>query len=208
MSEIAHFLAQLPNVLVFIIPGFLALEVYRFLLPTKKRNTFERLLESIFLSYLIYGLFLGINWLLCAIRKTNNNVTTDQLATSTIYIILLMSIIIGIALALISKSALFKNAMKRVFNISIIEHPTVWNAVLQRKDSAWVRVYLDNDRIIYIGWLDKYSCNPNDDVREIYLTSYQSYSYDEPEHPIDNFIEIDTNGVLINADRISRIELF
>lgn len=190
---------QIINSILYIIPGFIVLSSYYFLIPTRKRSDFERLIASIIFSIPIYGLVLLVELLLKWDLKTHK----------ALYIILSwpIAVILGWLLSKIIGYKWF-NKIIALLGIKFKLKPTVWNEVFDLPEAKWVRTVLSSGNV-YIGRLELYSLDPNDPDKDIflhpaYLLKKQSDNeIKSTEFEIAEFIE---KGVFIRGLNIVSVE--
>ncbi|MDH7578468.1 MAG: DUF6338 family protein [Bacillota bacterium] len=205
-------LQYLSLLLVYVVPGYIAMEVKNFLLPTRKKETFSRFLESVLLSYVILGIFETF-WHLFRHDSTYSFSISADFRYGLLLVFL--GVIFGFILALLIKSH-FTQKFLQLIGVTTNYYPSLWNEQLdgtvrkkktfigKNDDYIFVRVYLDNERVIYDGFLNAYDSDPNNQERNIYLIGYRCFSYDGDE--IANNYGNWKTGVLIKGDRISRLE--
>ena len=190
---------QIINSIIYIIPGFIALSVYYFLIPTRKRSDFERLISSIIFSIPIYAIILFFENLLNLYLRANKE----------IYIPLswFIAVILGLMLSKIVSSVWFNNIITSI-GIKFKLKPRVWNEVFDLPEAKWVRVVLSNGNV-YIGSLSLYSLDPNDPDKDIFLhPAYLLKKQSDNEIKSTEFeiVEIIEKGVYIRGANIVSVE--
>lgn len=200
------FLQNVSLLLVYVIPGYVATEIKNFLLPTKKKDSFSRFLESVLLSYIIIGVIEVVYYLfLHYVKKCEKYVPLDLSNLKISLLLLVLAVLTGYIHATLLKSSKVKNIINRL-NVNFSFHPNVWNELLYKNNGEcpFVRVYLENERVIYDGFVRAYTVDPNEGSQEIYLIGYRSFSYDGVLLE-DHYGEW-RYGVLIKKDSFSRME--
>lgn len=200
------FLQNISLLLVYVIPGYVATEVKNFLLPTKRKDSFSRFLESVLLSYIIVGIIEVIYYLfLHYVKKCEKYIPIDLSSFKISLLLLILGVLTGYISAMLLKSDKVRNFISRL-NVDFSFHPNVWNEQLYKNNGEcpFVRVYLENERVIYDGFVRAYTTDPNEDSQEIYLIGYRSFSYEGDL--LDDYYGKWGYGVLIKKDSFSRME--
>lgn len=114
---------------------------------------------------------------------------------------IVLSFLLARSLAQLVRSPHFQTLVKALFNIKGHPFGRLWNAFFDVEDKI-IRVTLDKN-IIYVGYLNRVSTDPNDDVQEIELLN--PYRYIQENR---NVIKIpETSNMLIPINSIISIEM-
>lgn len=198
--------AKIIETLIYVLPGFIALEVYYALVPSRRRSDLERLGISIFLSVLIYG----ISFVLGFDPVTNEKARRLYMPCS-----FLAAALIGWSLSGIRKADWFQRLINRALGLQFILRPRVWNVVFDfsrhrpeptepNEESKWVKVTLSDGRT-YVGAPVYYSLDPNDEDKEVFLDP--AWRIHNPDSPSARSQPIDS-GVYVPAVAIVSIEFY
>lgn len=170
-------LSDLTQAILFLLPGFLAVEVKNFLTPTRRRSDFERLWESVILSLVAYGVTYSIFLTGASVVKS-----APPTIRTTAFVVpdFVVAILLGYLWAKVLKSHWFSQVAERV-GVQYTAEPSFWAELLRFRSQGplrggWVRVYLE-DGTKYIGTVTRFTTDPNEPDRELVLE--QIYSVGE-----------------------------
>lgn len=206
MSEL---LTNLPLLLIYIIPGYVTIEVKNYILPSNKKDNFKQFLSSLFISYILIIIADFSRYVWHYLFYPDSSFSRLSLTSSkTVILLIILGIIVGYLFARLLESSWFLVILTKLkFDPST--HATVWNQVFSKSSksntSPYLRVYLGKENLIYEGYLKYHTCNPSEQIRELYLVGYRSYDYDG-QLLEDNYGQYDI-GALINYSQISRLEV-
>ncbi len=184
--------------ILYITPGFIAIEIYRRHFPAKERNTFTQVTQSIIFALIIIALLRIIdgkylnNWL-----HTNKGLTLDTRFT----IVLILSGIVFGYLAVYQlkiRSHLYKRYEKLSWLAS--EPDSIWQQIILSNNEDWSVVYLD-DGSIYLGWISNYQADPNKKDQDFLLSDAKCINDELSEK-----YQINGQGVYWNTRDIKSIE--
>lgn len=200
---------NIPKLLMLFIPGYLALEIRRNYRQENKYNDIDIILLSITYSFIISRLAFFIDYLVQAHFKVSLYIpyisTTNEITEWGVLYYLIVSIIFGYIITVYPDTRL-ANYLKSFFRSNSEPYSNVWNYAMKKPNGAWVRVYLEQENIFYLGMIAKYTCNPDETRKEILLTSYCSY-YISDNKLIEDYSDNDDAYVYINATDVIRIEI-
>lgn len=190
--------ANITAVLLYVAPGFLAVQLRYFLVPARKGSDFELLAWSVVISVASYeaacfAVFLrhGAGW-------------RDATGLGNWPFVLFQwgfAFALGYLLAFVSTRDLTRRLLLRV-GIDYSQFPSVWNETWQRPQGApWVRVRM-TDGSVCCGAVAQYTRDPAETDREMYL--YPIFSLDEQDEPKERLPGV---GVFIRAAQIVSVEL-
>ena len=212
---------------LFVLPGFLALQIFLFFVPTRRSDgdiavvawsiaasagiwLLGGLLVVIASPFVAFGysavshhtmkVDLWANWLRPAL--THREITPQDLTAGLVLCIL------GLVLGLLGAVAMrTEGGRVRAFNLAGRDlrfdlNPRVWSWFFQEPTKgALYRVTLKSGRYL-VGQIGEYSADPDDDIQEVVMRVYS-------EGPIGGTAEpvYDSLGLLISRDGIEKIEL-
>lgn len=196
MSWVLDFATNIPFFLIYVVPGYLFLSVYRFVL-SKDENTPAQtsylLLNSIIASFVLKTLYdIPLNQCL--------GHSSDETAGLYLVGILAMSVCAGTIAANAARSPRLLEIFQKIgFNRTLSEN--VWDDFLE--GGQWLRIWIpDSDRSYYgqIAAMENYSREPL-----ILLKNYQ-FLDDDATVLIDNSAD-ETRTVLLNLSKFERVEI-
>lgn len=118
--------------------------------------------------------------------------------------LLLLSVVVAYFLV-IYKDSKAEKYVNKIFHSNTKSEPSVWNHAMKAEYGAWAKVYLFNENRVYVGKLINYTIDPEDNNKEILLSSFSSYLLDSEEE-VDNYDD-DNKLVLIKCSDIKCIEV-
>jgi hypothetical protein len=186
-------ITNLVAVVLFLLPGFLAILFFQYLVPSREKSDLQTTVlsvaSSVGLSYLS-GLFYN---LLDLLSKIKINLTPSKFVFS------LTSLIIGVLLASliakITRSDSFSNIVKR----KPFGRP--WDHFLDSTANTVVKVFTTDNKA-YVGIIKEFSVDPSDDVQEIIL--WKPVYFDAYTKKLYRVKEVET--VLLKGSAITSIE--
>jgi hypothetical protein len=189
---------NLAEFLLYIAPGFLAVEIYRYYFPARERNNFTQIAQSVIWALVILTLiryldarYLG-NWLGSADEGMPN--------TKFVFTLLIGGLLTGFlgVIQLKLRSALAIKYSKLSWLAS--EPDSIWHKINSPKNKDWSVIYL-KDGSIYLGWISEFQADPNLVDQEFLLTKAKRIDADLKEKYL-----IDGLGVYLNTKDVIRIE--
>jgi hypothetical protein len=183
------------NFFLYVIPGFLSTEIYKRMYPAKKDSDFSRLTWSVTLSIIIFVCAKCLDqWLkLKLFAKTN-----DFPKTSAIAVFLILAIILAYL-----RIAKHKLSERFEFFAFLRTKPlSIWADVNNQEPAEWAYVTLTNgDK--YLGWISKWSYDPNEREYDFLLTDAKKVNVD-----LEVYYEIPGQGVYLKTNNVVSIEFF
>ena len=182
--NVKEIVESIPQVLLFIVPGFLALKLIEMMTPRKRLEQNETILWSVLYSFIVMIIYSlsqqGVSWLssLCCCPKLSEATTSipnsqeqgNNLDYSKIAWHLVISVIFAFAhIKLFSSSIGVK--ISKMFNNNIVPGEDLWFKALKSKKGVYARVYLENG-LVYYGILSDFTSNSDDDTKLIVLKKY------------------------------------
>lgn len=190
-NEILRVLDSLAKYIVYVYPGYITIYIYRFLRAKCVDENKEILIKSIAISFL-YKLVL------------------DKALSETEIIyhfwMIIISVVIPYIAYLAQKSDTTQHALE-VLGINTRLEENEIEILDNGERSAWVKVYLKEDKIVYEGFLGETEMESGK-RQFIILKKYRKYTVDKKGHP-NPYIEEhdqDEDKVLIFYEDVKRIE--
>ena len=194
LSEPIEHVAQF---LIYVMPGFVALHLYRAKYPVKGLSEFLQVAWS-----LIYGVVLA-----SLVRSLDDNCLAGKLHSedggipALPFILALMVAGVAWGLALIGFRWLRFTLAKRIPTLHAIapDEQSVWAKVNEPSDD-WAVVYLD-DNSIYGGYVKGYAFDPDAEDNDFLLSDAKRVNQD-----LSEIYSITGAGVYLNTKNVKRIE--
>lgn len=190
-DEILKILDSLAKYVIYIYPGYITIYLYRFFRAKCVDGNKETLFKSIVISFL-YKMILD----------------KAPLETEIMYHVwmIVISTVVPYAAYMAQKSDVIQHAME-IFGISTRFEENEIEILDNGEYSAWVTVYLKEDKVVYEGFLGETEMEPGK-RQFIILKKYRKYTLDKKGHP-NPYIEEhekDEDKVLIFYEDVKRIE--
>ncbi len=159
----------IPELLLLVVPGFIALRIKEKYNVEKKRDDFDSTIYCFLYSFIIGIAYSALTALLIKLSPG----LTDFLAKETVKqaAYLLLSVLLGLLLVKLPRSGIGR-AVTSLFNKHMSPETTVWLEAMKNDKGAWAIVYLKNG-MIYTGKLINYSTDPADEKRSLLLYNYR-----------------------------------
>lgn len=174
-------IAQIPQILLFIVPGFIVLKIIEVYRPAKAVSEFEATLWSLFYSFitsicvdLLKLIVSSLVKLLQLIKQLSfiaalwDKVLKSQSIKIAAYLVI--SIAIGWVIVKFSNST-HGNKITKFFNFHMDPSIDVWNKTLKYRNGVWATV-ITKDRLVYYGALVDFTSNPDDSLKQIVLSHF------------------------------------
>ena len=191
---------DLAEILLFLVPGYIAIRLVRLWHPVKEKDSFNDFVSSILLGFFITGLLKLIDEKYLNFFLGSNS-TSSGLPSIRFYISIIFSgFITGVILIGLLK--IYGSMTKGSVFLGFLSSGTdpVWLNINSPENEDWAIVYLD-DKSIYLGWIADYSYDP---------------SFEDQDFLLSNAIRLDENlkkvskingiGVYLNTRDIKKIE--
>lgn len=210
--NIVSLIDSIPKLFTYFIPGYISLVIINYYSSTKKKDEKYLVIMPITLSFIITNvmdLFLSLFF-----YKSNQNIKSISY--------LVGSVILGISVSLYNndkikvkvkpknsdenkkESISLKKIIDRKITNNYSSEPTVWFKAMKSEKGQWVRVFLYEDNIAYIGSLDYYTRDTEVEEKEILLSKYVSLNI--KQNKIIESTESYEDKVWINCKNITCIE--
>ena len=182
----------------YVIPGFVAILVYRAAFPTIEKDSFTEISSCILVGLLTMS---ALRWF--DKNCFNYFFQTNSSATQSLrfYLgIVLFGVIAGlIGISQVKLRILLAHKFK-FFSFLAISPEPVWKEINKNSQKNWALVFLDDDSI-YLGWIKNYTNNPRVEEQEFLLTNAERV--DDKQKSI---YKVDGLGVYLNTKNVKRIE--
>jgi len=189
---------NLAEFILYITPGFIAVEIYRHHFPAKERSLFTQIAQSVIWALLIVSAirFADSTWLDNELHSNKSGIPDLRFSIS----LLLAGVLLGYVgvCQLTVRSFLSK---KVSFLPWLVSQPdSIWLQVNAAQNEDWALVSL-NDGSSYLGWISKFQADPNS-VDQDFLLTYAK----RVDENLKELYSIDGLGVYLNTRNVARIE--
>lgn len=181
--------------LIFILPGFISLVVYDYMIPSIKRDFSKSIIEIICFSTLNFIALSILIYLNIKFKYYDTSIILFYFSLLIIFII--MPAIWPMLFVKLSNTKLFKK-----YFIHPIAKP--WDYYFGKKDAAWVIVHLKNGKMIGGKYSSDSFASSYPDNEQIYLEEVWKLN---SNGAFTTKVER-TKGIIIIGDDISSIEFF
>jgi hypothetical protein len=184
--------------IVYVIPGFLSIEVYRAAYPIKQKSEFSQIVWSILFGVLIVII---IKW--SDINILHNQLFSDYSGIPGIrYSLALLfgGLFLGLfRIGLHNLRYYLSRKCKKLERIAP-DPQTIWATINNKTNKDWSVVYL-NDGSIYLGYISKYTFDPDKDNQDFLLSKAKRV-----DDQLKEIYTITGIGVYLNTRDVKRIE--
>lgn len=203
-EQIQQLINVLPNIFIYIVPGFIFIQIYNYVLNLKGKEIKNYILEYIMTSFIINSISQTLLSTINYFWKTTYALTHNIVQV----VICLLSLISAYIIARIMKSEKWTEIMMKV-KINRNNSSNIISDLIDYEYGAWVRVYLNNEKIIYDGALIKFDYRESYNDSFIVLEKYITYKYAKNElyNSLFNKEEHSNEHVAIKVSEINRIEV-
>lgn len=203
MDALGYDVANLQNVIFFLLPGLLLVLLFNYQVPDRRHSDltiiFLSVLASVVITYTASLIFTIINILFQLNLSTAN--------TWFEFIKIVLSISFAILLARLVGSGFFSYFNKKVLKVNAHPFGRIWNSFFKLERPTAFKVSLLNGST-YIGVLSRSSFNPNDDIQEIELLD--PYTYKQDKGTIAKIEESESvlilGSAIVSVEKISQEE--
>lgn len=183
---------------LYVIPGFLVVEIYRAAYPAKEKSEFQQIGWSILYGLLIVAI---VKWL-------DKNVLANSLFSQTNGIpglrftiaLLIAGVIFGLLLILFYKSRFYLSNKTKYLKRIAPDPQSIWAKVNQTINKDWCIIYL-YDGAIYLGYISQFTFDPDKESQDFLLSDAKRVDEDLKEKYLVTGI-----GVYLNTKDVKRIE--
>ena len=204
---------SIPQILLYIIPGFISVRIKEFWSKEKKHDQFSNTLLCVLYSFVSIIIYKIIRYLANLLWPQLYDIINKE--TAQICICIVLGIILGVAITKLPKSRL-----GRLFGQHMDSHhnteSSVWHYTLKNDHGAWAKVFLRNG-MVYLGYLQYYTVDPDEEIQEVALYHFTVHIRNEGkiDYPDDFLLTIEDENetgeqdkVLIKRDDIISIQVY
>jgi hypothetical protein len=197
VPSVAEPAEHLVDFLVYVMPGFIALQVFRASYPAKRLSEFLQVTWS-----LIYGVVLA-----ALVRSADTNLLHGWLQSGVpglpafgfVIALVLSGLLLGIIFIGLHRARFFvATHWSRLEGIAP-DPQSIW-AKVNRPSNDYAVVYLD-DGSIYFGWIEDYTFDPDAEDNDFLLADAKRVDEDLTEK-----YSVTGRGVYLNTRNVKRIE--
>lgn len=204
----ADFIPYIPQILLYIVPGFIVQKILETFTSRKQPAELNTILWSIVYSFVVAIMVDLLKWLynLSSIRiPWFSNEDFKYAAQVSTYII--CSIILGYCITQLTNSAKGERIVQ-LFNPSMKPGEDVWIKTLSEAGEAWVRV-ITKDGMVYFGALHYHTCNPDDPKRFVVLNHFRFGPLHDMTNPqtgrVYSALEDHTSNYSTQSDQVYQV---
>ena len=203
MEALGYDVANLQNVIFFLLPGLLTVLLFYYQVPDRRKTDLTvivlSVIASVALTYTTALIFAAFNYLF----QQHIEITNLWFEATKI----LLSVLLAIILAKLVESRFFLFINEKVFNVASYPFGRLWNTFFKVQTQTVIKVMLQNGSA-YIGRYKRSSFDPNDDVQELELSD--PYSFERETAKITKIKEAESVLILgssiMSVEKISREE--
>jgi len=193
--------SKVAELVTFILPGYVAIQLRDFLVRSKKRDNFERFATSLLISL---GAYVCAQGVVFAIHRGGWREHTTVRLENLPFLLLVFALAAGAGYvnARLIMSIWLQQRLYR-HGLDLGEHPNVWNEIWNCPNEApWVLVRMKDGAECW-GKVRAYSVDPNDHERELWLNPVAQATNGEPA-----LQEIPGLSVYIPGDQIACVSAY
>lgn len=184
--------------ILYVLPGFLAIEIYRSAYPAKSKNNFSLVTWSVIFGVLIVTL---INLLDSSCLNYYLESNKEGFPGYKYILALLIGGLLLGYLRILIHYLRFKISTKYEVFEKIAPNPlSIWAKINQKSNNDWAIVYLD-DQTKYLGYISDYKFDPDSENQDFLLKEARCVDDDLNVKYIVTGI-----GVYLNTKNVKRIE--
>lgn len=187
--DLKDIVGVVPQILLFIVPGFLTLKLIEAMTPQKGLEQNETILWSILYSFVVMIIYSfiqrGLCWLtsVCCCSKVIEFITAitpprlQEIENKISYSMIAWHLLIAVAFAYVHIkifSSKIGEKITRFFNKNIIPGEDLWFKALKSEEGVYARVYLKNG-LVYYGVLSDFTANSDDTTKLIVLQKFEVF---------------------------------
>lgn len=184
--------------ILYVVPGFVALELYRASYPAKERNQFAQIAWSIILGVFIFTFtkWVDENFLENVLQSRKEGFPSNRF----IFSLLLVAFVTGGGMILLHFLRFQLSTLHNKLSFIAPDPQSIWAKINLRTNEDWAVVLL-NDGSIYIGWISLYTYDPNTENQDFLLSKAKRVN-----EKLNTKYIIDGQGVYLNTRDVKRIE--
>ncbi len=189
---------SLVDFILYVLPGFLAIEIFRSAYPGKSKDNFSLITWSIIFGVIIVSFTKWID------GKFLNNYLKSNVegfpSFKYVLTILFGGLIAGF-LRIFIHFIRFKLSLKYNFLKKIApNHLSIWAKINQPDNNNWAVVFLD-DGSIYLGYISDYKFDPDSEDQDFLLKDAKRVDED-----LKKIYDVNGLGVYLNTRNVKKIE--
>jgi hypothetical protein len=190
--------SDLIEFILYIAPGFIALELYCAAYPAKERNQFAQITWSMIFGILI---FIFIRWVDENFLSYFLNSKISGFPTFRFILVLFIAGLLLGYLRIAFHYFLFKlSLLHDRLKFMAPDTQSIWAKINENSNKDWAVVFV-NDSSIYLGWISMYTYNPNVENQDFLLSKARRV-----DETLNTLYIIDGQGVYLNTKDVKRIE--
>ncbi|WP_271814197.1 hypothetical protein [Clostridium beijerinckii] len=202
-KEILEIVEILPKLLIYFLPGVLFIKIVEYLLSITRSESKFMFVYYILVSYM----FINFGELISKFRYGYFDIYSSEFTLGTV----ILSIVLGYVTGSFLKNDISLNVL-RFLRIYRTNSTSIFADIKDVELGTWIKVYLNDDKLVYSGAFREYEDSSNYDNTFILLSHYISYSYNKYDKTdISENILVDerrkTQWVAIKVKNINRIEI-
>jgi len=184
--------------IVYAMPGFLALHIYRGVYPVKGLSEFLQAAWSVIYGVALAALVRGLD----AVYLRNALHSADEGFPRLRFILTLAAagVFWGFLLAGFNWTRLLLSGRFRFLRFIAPDVQSIWAKVNRSQSTDWAVVFAEDD-VIYIGWIKEFTYDPDADDNDFLLSQAKRLNADGSVQ-----YEVDGQGVYLNTRNVKRIE--
>ena len=184
--------------ILYIVPGFVALELYRASYPAKERNQFAQISWSIILGVLIFTFtkWVDENFLENVLQSQKEGFPSSRF----IFSLLFVAFVTGGGMILLHFLRFQLSTLHNKLSFIAPDPQSIWAKINLKTNKDWAVIFL-NDGSIYIGWISLYTYDPNTENQDFLLSKARRV-----DEKLNAKYIIDGQGVYLNTRDVKRIE--
>lgn len=198
---------EVVNVLVFLLPGFVAASVFHSLTSHPKPGIFDRLIQALVFTVVVHAIIVGIS--LAANTILAANITLEEIWIP----VLAVSISVMLALMTVywSNNDTMHGILRRIGITKETSYPSEWYSTFWRLNDCYVVLHLKGERRLY-GWPEEWPSQPD---RGHFRISESQWLSEDPKEQTKQPVENDENdgvsatgvsAILIPANDVEMVE--
>jgi len=189
---------SLVEFILYVLPGFLAIEIFRSAYPGKSKDNFSLIAWSIIFGVIIVSFtkWIDANYLNNYLKSNGTGFPSFKYVIALLFGGLLTGFLRIIIHFLRFKISLKYDHFKKIAPSQL----SIWAKINQPDNNDWAVVYLD-DGSIYLGYISDYKFDPDSDDQDFLLKDAKRVDEDLKEKYVVNGL-----GVYLNTRNVKKIE--
>ncbi|NKF05422.1 hypothetical protein J1C67_15170 [Clostridium gasigenes] len=203
-DEIQAIIDVLPNIFINFVPGYIYIQVHRYVFNIKGGEIKNNIFEYIMLSFIINSIAIFLLNIFNYFCKTN----FSMIMKSVQLIIYILTITLSYLVSILLKSEYWSKKMIQL-GINRNNSSNVFRELIDYEKGTWVKIYMNKEKIVYDGALIKFDFKGKYEESFIILENYETYEYGDSGLHKKMFIDKGSinSHVAIKVSEISRLEV-